>query len=114
MIKYFFLLLICSGVFASEAFIITYKGSKVYIENQAKKNEFAGLIVKNETFKRLIGQVQNEDSVIRRVTIKPGQSKSFQIKHNEYKKLYYLNLSPASETIALIIGKEDYEIPKKK
>ena len=61
MIKYFLLFLICLPSFASEAFIITYKGSKVYVENQAKKNEFAGLIVKNETFKRLIGQVKNED-----------------------------------------------------
>lgn len=114
MIKVFIFLLLTSSAFASEAFIITFKGSKVYVENQEKKNEFIGLIVKNETFKRIRAQIKNESSVIRRLSIKPGKTKSFQIKHSEYNKLYYMNLSPASETIALIVGKEDYEIPKKK
>lgn len=110
--KLLLLILLSLSLFANEAFVINFKGPTVEVESQSKKNEFIGIILKNETFNRLRGEVHSNGKTLRRYSIKGGGSTSFQIKHDEYKQLSVINLSPPMDDIKLILGKEKYEIPK--
>lgn len=109
--RYLLIAILSLSAYSNEAFLVSFKGSKTIVESQSEKNEFIGLVLKNETFKRLRGEIRSEKGVIRRYSLKGGGSASFQIKHSEYKKLSVVNLSPAIDDIKLKVGKKKYEIP---
>lgn len=108
------LFILSYAIYANESFVIEFKGSALKVESQSQKGDFVGVLVKNSTFINFIGIIKNEEKTIRRFSLKAGKTKSFQIKHEEFKRLYYQNMSPPSETLPLLIGNKDYEIPKKK
>lgn len=110
--KLLVLLLLTFNLFANDAFVIKFKGPKIIVESQSSKSEFIGIILQNETFNRLRGEIHSNGITLRRYSIKGGSSASFQIKHSEYKELSVINLSPAMDNIKLELGKKNYEIPK--
>ncbi|MCT4640710.1 MAG: hypothetical protein N4A33_00330 [Bacteriovoracaceae bacterium] len=108
--------LINLGVFAnssfSDSFIITIKEGKTVVVAQEKKNKFASVIIKNDTFEKMICVLSNEsEKMLESFSLKPGHSSSFQISYKSFKKLFFYTLSPPSQKLPLKVGKKSYEIP---
>lgn len=107
-----FILLGSHSILSAEVFLVTFKGTKAYVEPQNQKGQFISLTLKNDTFQRLRGELRNQSDVLKRYSLKPGFSISYQIQHSEYKRLYLKNLSPAFHSIPLKLGTKNYAFPE--
>lgn len=98
----------------SEAFIVTIKDTKISVTSPAKKQKTIGLIIKNETFDKIISEVRSEKGVIKRFVLKPQSNETLEIDYYKINTLYYVAIAPPAQAVELKFSQRAYEIPEKK
>ncbi len=111
----FVIMIICFDLYGSEssdAFSVFVFDQKIKVI--APKHYVKGLniIIQNRTLSKMIGKIETANG--RRLSImsiKKGASKSYELKMNNIKKLFYVPLSPPFQAVELTAGRSTYEIP---
>jgi len=121
MIKVLFLSLVLMFVAAlgwakesSEAFIVQVKDRSIRVTSPKKKSKIVGIIIKNETFDKIISELRSESKVLKRFVLQPQGSQSLQVETTNLKHLYYVSVAPPFQAVELKFSERAYEIPERK
>ncbi|MBD65871.1 MAG: hypothetical protein CME62_11735 [Halobacteriovoraceae bacterium] len=111
-----FMLLFSVSVFAEykDSFIVEVSDRKIKVTSPLKKVSFVSIIVKNETFDKIISEIRSEDKVLKRFVLKPEGQEVVQIDYSKVKKLFYVPVAPPFEAVELRFEQKPYEVPEKK
>ncbi len=98
----------------SEAFIVQVKDRSIRVTSPKKKTEIVGIIVKNETFDKIISELRSEKKVLKRFVLQVQGTQSLQVNTSNIKSLYYVSVAPPFQAVQLKFSERAYEIPEKK
>jgi hypothetical protein len=99
----------------SETFIVRNFEDHVQVLAPNKMFDEQSVIIENRTLEKLIGRLSTPDGQnVEFVAIKPKKSKSLKLTGKGHKKLIFVPLSPAFQSVELNVGMESYEIPAKR
>lgn len=99
----------------ADAFMVTIFERSIKVLSPAKFNNPQGIVLTNETLVKVVGKVIDEnDKVLKFVSIEPGQFRSIEVKFKKNSKLYFVPMSPSFQEVELVFGKKAYEVPPKK
>ena len=111
-----FIYLICLSLtsFAqnTEAFLVEISDQRIKVTSPLKKSQIVSIIVKNETFEKIISELRSEDKVLKRFVLKPEGQEVTQVDYSKIKELYYVPVSPPFEAARLRFTEKPYEIPE--
>lgn len=96
----------------SEAFMVLFLGDHVKVVAPDKLNKESFVIIENKTLTKLIGRIEAPlGKIIHQVSIEPSKRASYSLKDASGERPFLVPLSPASQEVELIPGKDSYEIP---
>lgn len=115
MIKYIFFLSlfidICYSQY-SNSFIVEIDERKIRVTSPKSKDKIVSIVFINKTLDKVISELRTDDKVLKRFTLKREDKQVLQIDIKSIKKLIYVPIAPAFESVELKFKKEPYEIPE--
>lgn len=95
--------------------MVTIMERSIKVLSPDKFNNPQGIVITNNTLVKVMGKVINEDDkVLKFVSIGPGLHKSIEVKFTKNGKLYFVPMAPSFQEVELVFGKKAYEVPPKK
>ena len=99
----------------ADAFMVTIFERRIKVLSPSKFNNPQGIVLTNETLVKIVGKIVDEnDKVLKFVSIEPGQFRSIEVKFKKNSKLYFVPMAPSFQEVELVFGKKAYEVPPKK
>lgn len=101
---------------SSESFFVTVKDQKITVVSPSKKTSIVTVVVKNETFDKIISEIKTRDKTLKRFALQPSGSKgstfTLTVDYSKIKSLFYVSVAPPFQEAPLIFSnKGTYEIP---
>lgn len=99
----------------ADAFMVTIMNKSIKVLSPARFNNPQGIVLTNDTLVKVVGKVIDEnDKVLKFVSVEPGTFKSIEVKFKKSGKLYFVPMAPSFQEVELVFGKKAYEVPPKK
>ena len=111
---FFILAELAYGKKHTKSFIVELKDQSIKVTSPPKKVDIVSIIVKNGTFDKIISVLKSENKVLKRFVLKAQGKEVIQVDLQKTKKLFYVPISPPSESVELKFKERPYEIPEKK
>ncbi|TNE96018.1 MAG: hypothetical protein EP326_14015 [Deltaproteobacteria bacterium] len=103
------------GYEKSDAFMVTIMERSIKVLSPDKYNAKQGIVLTNNTLVKVVGKVIDEnDKVLKFVSIEPGMYKSIEINFSKDGKIFFVPMAPSFQEVELVFGKKAYEVPPKK
>lgn len=108
----FLIPLAINGKETSESFMVEIFDKNIRVVSPSAVHDQLSVIVENKGNSKLLGKlVKEKGEVIKFFALGPGEHGSASVQFENGYRLFYIPLSPAFQTVELIIGKDAYEIP---
>lgn len=100
---------------SNEAFIITVTDRKISVVSPSTKKDIVTVVVKNDTFDKILSELKSGDKTLKRFTLQPSGQKgavyTLTVNLKEAKTVEYVSIAPPFQEVPLHFAKESYEIP---
>ncbi len=110
----FFLLLSCNA-FAkfTDSFVVEVNDRTIKVTSPLKKVDAVSIIIKNNTFDKIVSELRSESKVLKRFVLKAQGKEVLQVDYSKVKTLYYVPVAPPFEAVELRFEQRPYEVPEK-
>lgn len=96
----------------SETFMVFFLGDHVKVVSPDKLHRESFVLIENKTLTKLVARIEAPlGNIIEQVAIEASARASYSLKDAFGERIYLVPLSPASQEVELIPGKDSYEIP---
>ncbi len=96
----------------SEAFMVLFLNDHVKVIAPDKMTKESFVILENKTLTKLVARIEAPlGNIVRQVAVEASERASYSLKDAFGSRVYLVPLSPASQEVELIPGKDSYEIP---
>lgn len=96
------------------SFIVEVNDRSIKVTSPLKKLDTVSIIVKNNTFDKIISELRSEKKVLKRFVLKPEGKEVIQVNYSKVKTLFYVPVAPPFEAVELKFKQRPYEVPPKK
>ena len=98
----------------TEAFIVEVHNQSIKVTSPLKKVDAVSIIIKNNTFDKIVSELRSETKVLKRFVLKEQGKEVLQVDYSKTKALFYVPVAPAFEAVELKFEQGPYEVPAKK
>lgn len=99
----------------SETFIVRNFEGHVQVLAPRKMYDKQSVIIENRTLEKLIGKIVTPDHKhVKHIAVEAKKSKSLSMPGKGHRRLIFIPLSPAFQSVELKVGMDSYEIPAKR
>lgn len=118
--KYYILVLALFSIINAQAakqahsFIVEVKDRSIKVTSPSKKLDVVSVVIKNDTFDKIISVLKSKDKVIKRFVLQSQGEQVIEVDLRNNQTLYYVPISPPFESVELKFKQRPYEVPEKK
>ena len=98
-----------------ESFIVNVNDENITVTSPDKKKKVATIVVKNNSFDKVVSEIRSDDKVLKRFTLFPsgkkGSSFTLTIDFDKVGTIYYAPIAPPFQAVPLKFSKGGYEVP---
>lgn len=99
----------------NESFLVTVGDRKISVVSPEKPVKIVTIVVKNDTFDRIISEIKTDSKTLKRFTLEPSGKKgavySLTVDISKTSGLHFVSIAPPFQEVPLAFSPETYEIP---
>ncbi|MCO4753651.1 MAG: hypothetical protein KC478_04180 [Bacteriovoracaceae bacterium] len=116
-------LLICLSILVAsvhaqksyESFIVNVEDEKISVTSPEKKKKVVTIVVKNNSFDKIVSEIKSDSKVLKRFTLFPsgkkGSTYTLTVDYEKSGTVYYAPVAPPFQAVPLTFSKGSYEVP---